>query len=116
MKTRTLARRMVRVAVTPTKIEADRIARAQAEAEREEVNLDLHSYLDRAYQKFISAYPPGYEPLAKAIEMWAKAPSAETFESSKPPAKFVGDLDQPPITSVDSYSRIYSQPANRKPR
>jgi hypothetical protein len=116
MKTRTLARRMARVSITPTAQEKDRLARAAAEAEREEASLDLHTYLRRGYQAFIQQFPPGYEPLSRALEAWGKAADADLSEGAKE-IRVPIELDElPPISSVDSYGRIYSQPANRKPR
>jgi hypothetical protein len=88
MKTRSMSRRMVRVTATPTKIEreilakrqADEDAAAQGEARLSDTTVNhgsprdvLHRYLDRAHAKYMSQFPPGFEPLAKSIEHWARA-------------------------------------------
>jgi hypothetical protein len=86
VRTRTLARRVVKARATPTKLALEQMASAAEPAEetwREDTppNPDdraaLHRYLDRAAARYRAMFPPDHEPLARSLESWAAGARGE---------------------------------------
>jgi hypothetical protein len=64
---------MTRTEVTPTAIEREEIAKRQNDEVQAEDKLDFHARLERAHQKYLEQFPPGYEPLQAAFDAYADA-------------------------------------------
>jgi hypothetical protein len=73
LKTRALIRRMDRTEITPTRIEAEELARRQEEETRAEDKLDLHGRQERAHAKYLAQYPEGHDPLERSLDAYADA-------------------------------------------
>jgi hypothetical protein len=73
MKTRALVRRTARAEVTPTRIEAEELARRQEEEALDDDKLDFHARQERARQKYLSQFPDGYDPLERSLDAYADA-------------------------------------------
>jgi hypothetical protein len=73
LKARLLRRRLGRAEVTPTKIEADELARRQEEEALDESKLDFHARQERAHDKYLEQFPPNHDPLQASLDAYATA-------------------------------------------
>jgi hypothetical protein len=73
LKTRTLLRRMGRTEITPTALEREQIAKRQAEEQAAETNLVFFERQERVVERYLSQFGEGYEPLWRALEVYAAA-------------------------------------------
>jgi hypothetical protein len=64
---------MGRAETTPTRIEAQEVARRQEQEVLDESKFDFHARQEREHQRYLSQFPPDHDPLGRSLDAYADA-------------------------------------------